>query len=307
MITIEKKGEGMLGTIYTDDTEMKITTGQNNTIVIVTNGNVTIDGEGSSPLATGDLWVIAGQSNCGRSRVSEMTAEQQALYATELPNVKMMNQYVSKTVYSNLQAGVNTMLVNANNADEFGFETSFFKMLSEQNPDKRFFCVKHGYGSASLVAQWQPTYDPLELFFQAMCNRIERSGLNAQAEGITVRLRGFIWMQGENDATNQTWANAYFQNFLEHWAYFDWKMTQYIKEGSISPESLNYKKVICKLKRFNGDWEDEVNQAFIDYAAIPLNRAVLVETEDLPLKDSIHFSATGQIELGKRIFARMFE
>jgi hypothetical protein len=51
-----------------------------------------------------------------------MTAEQQALYATELPNVTMMNQYISKTEYSNLQAGVNTMLVNATSLDEFGFE-----------------------------------------------------------------------------------------------------------------------------------------------------------------------------------------
>ena len=45
MITIEKEGEGILGTIYTDDTQMTITTGENSTVIIVSKGTVTVEQE----------------------------------------------------------------------------------------------------------------------------------------------------------------------------------------------------------------------------------------------------------------------
>jgi hypothetical protein len=45
MITIEKEGVGILARTYTDDVDMTITTGENSTVVIVTNGSVTVEQE----------------------------------------------------------------------------------------------------------------------------------------------------------------------------------------------------------------------------------------------------------------------
>src|SRR5690349_8970026 len=116
-------------------------------------GGASSGGGGEEPPPEDDrkpFTIIAGQSNCGRSRTSEMTSPQAALYAGLIPNA-----FIYNGPYEQLNVGVNTALANNVNPDEFGMEASYFKKLADtDNVDRYLF--KYGVGNSTLATQWVP-------------------------------------------------------------------------------------------------------------------------------------------------------
>lgn len=240
-----------------------------------------------------DLFVIAGQSNLGRSRRSEMSSPELLLYDPPLLRTYLYNA-VSATSYNLLDAGTNTMLFNYLNSDEFGFETSLFKSFENADNITRYV-VKEGIGSTELAVGWN-SRTPGALYTE-LVSQTANAISQIRMLGFTPRLKGFIWMQGENDATNETWANAYLTNLQNFFIDFQtFANTQGVG---------TFKKIICRINGASDPTEtyrNTVRTAQSDYCNNSSNNAILVDTDDLPLRDSVHYSATGQIALGIRLY-----
>lgn len=238
---------------------------------------------------TVELYILAGQSNVGRARVSEMTGPEAALYAGLISHAKILNPYLSDTDLYPLEVGINTMLDDAVNSDEFGCEASLFNTL----PPKTRYLLKYGDGNTSMQAFWS-----------ALANRQGWLNLLAYttnianaiiAEGKIPILKAFIWMQGESDIS-ESFANNYewrlqgcFDSFQTHW-------NNILTTHSLA--SQTYKWVVGRIKLVEGTFSSVVRTAQANFCAVPGNNAVLIDTDGYPLRDPSHYSATGQIMFG---------
>ena len=251
-------------------------------------------------LNTVPLYIIAGQSNCGRAIWNtEASVEQHALYDAAVTEVSIFNNSYDTTNFTTLQAGLNTRLINFNNASEMGPEVSLFKSFSDQGITEAYV-IKCGIGNTDLFNNWKPGGSS-EITFKSHVDKALQVFYN---NGKKPLLKAFIWMQGENDATNLTWANAYLQNLENFFLDFDiWYQNKAYLYSL--PNLFNYKKVIGRINGINDASEihrNVVRQAQADFCADLNNNAVLIDTDSYPLRDSVHYSVTGQLQFGIDIF-----
>lgn len=247
-----------------------------------------------------DFFIIAGQSNCGRARVSEMSGGEAALYDITYTDVKMFNYSTNTTQFENMNVGTNTRLLNYSNTDEFGPEASLFKKLKDYNPKTRYV-LKDGDGGTNLAVRWLPPsgtdWGYLDSFIVAAIS-------DAVATGVKLNLKAFIWMQGEEDATNSTYASNYGTNLATFMSYFDsyWS-AKCVANGF--PNVTKCKKVIGRINGASDPVEvyrADVRAAQASFCSNSSNNAVMIDTDSYPLKDTVHYSATGQISFGIDIY-----
>lgn len=240
-------------------------------------------------------YVIWGQSNVGRARESEMTAEEAALYSGLIPGVKILNPYLSDTELYPLNVGVNTMLDDADNLDEFGCEAALLRTLQNENPRNRYV-LKYGDGNTSMQGFWsaaadRPGWLNLLTYTTNWANAII-------AEGRIPVLKAVIMMQGESDAANESFANNWgwrmdscYNSFKAHW--------QAILTANSMP-AQNYKWVMGRVLDV-APFSDTIRSYMANFAAIPEKNAVMIDMDSFPLRDPSHYSATGQIMFGLAI------
>jgi len=111
-------------------------------------------------------------------------------------------------------------------------------------------------------------------------------------------------MQGEQDATDLTWANNYETALGEFFdgvqAYVDGR---YSDLGWTVPGK--FKKIIGRINGIDDVtmvYRGTVRTAQANYCNNLSNNAILIDTDSYPLKDDVHYSATGQIQFGIDIF-----
>lgn len=236
------------------------------------------------------LYILAGQSNVGRARTSSMTAQQQAAYQGLIPNTKIFNPYLSTTLLYDLNVGTNTMLRNANFTNEFGCEAS----LLRRRPGNKCL-LKFGVGSTTMQGNWNSIQNrPLWQDLLAYTNTVVAALI---ADGKVPILKAFIWMQGEGDATSDSFSANYYMRLQ---AFFDDYKTFW--DGIIAANSLPAHTYTVVVGRINGPdlvYRAGVRQAAVDFCAIPGNNAVMIDTDSYPLEaDNVHYTAAGQIQFG---------
>jgi hypothetical protein len=145
--------------------------------------------------------------------------------------------------------------------------------------------VKVTYGGADLASIWNPTnttYALLKTTFAMATNTLA-------SQGLAPRFRGFLWMQGESDATSASYANAYFAN-----------MTNFI--GSVRsefPSGVGSPFVFGRISNRLRGYETTVRKAQYDVST-NVSNCIMVQTDNLPIgTDLAHYSATGQVMLGQ--------
>jgi hypothetical protein len=245
------------------------------------------------------LYIIAGQSNCGRSRWSEASAGQISTYGGAKTGIKIYNYKYNTTDFTTLVPGTNTMLENYLALDEIGPEVSLSKSLLD-NGITEAYIIKVGIGNTDLYNTWSPGGSS-EVIFN---DRMNRAFNWLYSNNIKFALKGFIWMQGENDATNQTWANAYLYKIENFFQDFSFYLQNKINRYSF-PNYKSYKKVIGRINGINDASEiyrGTVRQAQADYCSNTSNNAVLIDTDSYAFKDYVHYSVTGQIQFGIDIY-----
>lgn len=242
-----------------------------------------------------DLYIFAGQSNMGRSVVSEMTAAQITAYDQTYTDVKVYNVRAG-TAFADMNIGSNVYL---DNATEFGAEASFFKNLQAYNPSEKYL-LKHGVGNTA-IQYWLTTG------YTNLINGLADAISEMAAAGKYPRLAAFYWMQGENDATNATTAANYGTNLASFFSRFKVSYDSIMTVNGFDVR-WDWCKVIGRIGNNNVAIQPHnaaVRTAQENFCANPSNNAILIDTDDLPLKDLVHYSATGQIMQGERIFTQI--
>lgn len=242
-----------------------------------------------------DVNIFSGQSNMGRSVTGEMTAEEQTAYAGTHDSVMIHNGRYAAT-FQTMVIGTNTIL---DGVGEFGAEASLYKSLNQFRNKKRYL-IKYGVGNTSMYLYWKPG----GIGYTALIDNVADAIAEIAAAGKYPRLSAFYWMQGENDATSPTWAAAYEDN-LE--LFFDTFKNDYDSILALHGfvQRWPWVKVLGKINGIDNPTMTEretVRAAQVAYCAVASNNAILIDTDDLPLKDNVHYSARGQILLGQRIY-----
>ena len=172
-----------------------------------------------------DVFIIAGQSNAmGRN---ENDGQSMPPCASPIPSKLLMfpmstNQWVdAKPCAGAISIG------QINNSLCIGPEMGFGHALIEQlKLSNKVGIIPTAMGSTSLAVDWRP-YSGGRWF--AMVNAVKRA---MDAAGSNARLRGVIWVQGENDAVSSYLANQYYANFEDFVLKLRGEMSQYAQVGS---------------------------------------------------------------------------
>lgn len=207
-------------------------------------------------------------------------------------------------------------------ADKFGAELSLGTELHQLYPEKQFAIIKHALSGSNLYQQWNPGTDVADSAafgaeFRKFIHTVELGMQKLRDAGYQPRIRAMAWQQGEGDARDiagMEHSRAYGTNFRH--------FILRVREQFNCPDMLFvYGCVIpVPLPRFTGREEVRQAQANIDQHsghALSLKGAIVVETDDLPLRcdepnspypnDKVHFNTLGMLELGKRYARGMAE
>lgn len=250
-----------------------------------------------------NLYIFAGQSNCGRPQFPgkgltgpAATAEQLAIYDSAITGFQIYNPIYDSLAFHNLQVGVNTMLINYNSTTEMGAEVSLLKALKDSTNLKEAYLIKCGYGNTNLAEWWLDTGKWNLYRYTDKAIRI------LEKQNKIPVLKGFIWMQGENDATDSIWAVNYQTNLQAFFSQFDAFYT-----GEASTLGLAAPDYIKVIGRINGSqdrseiYRDIVRTNEEAFCAATAN-SFLINTDNYPLFGGVHYTITGQIQFGLDIY-----
>ncbi|MSU73337.1 MAG: hypothetical protein EXS43_13530 [Opitutus sp.] len=177
--------------------------------------------------------------------------------------------------------------------EHFGPELGLGHALASALPGERIALIKHGRGATSLAEDWQPDATDGPRLYRALLEQVRAALDRLALEGRRTELRAFVWVQGEADSTRTDWARAYEQNLRT--------LVARVRRDLAAP------RLPC-LVVLTG--KGVGNERMIDSATVRQaqqrvtgggDRIALVDTDDLPLLDSVHFNAPGQLRLGERI------
>ena len=227
------------------------------------------------------VFLLAGQSNmAGEGTVADLAAE----YASQ-PAVK----FWSNSQWVNLQGGFG----DGTSGKLFGPEIGFGYRLHQRFPTDDIYLVKYGLTSTNLAVQWKPDgTGPCYNTFKTTANAAID---NLTAAGKSPVVAGMIWMQGENDALDSTYAAAYAGN-----------LTNFITTVRRDFSTPNMEFVVGRILPCYGTTTDS-NLVRNAEMTVPgqVGKSSWINTDDLPLAFTGHYGTQGQIELGTR-FANEF-
>lgn len=184
-----------------------------------------------------------------------------------------------------------TVLMNSNTSDNASFNSGVEQGLAERFLNAGYSkvnLVKYCLGGSRIGESGGWSYPNGALTVGAI-NEFNQSGLQ--------KIDFFIWLQGENDSTTSSLANAYEANltgFINH------------MEGQISIDNF----VIIKLYDFpsypsgSTPYLDVAQQAQEDVAA-DMPRQMVKPPDPSTLTDAIHYDLEGLYKLAKKIFNQL--
>ena len=160
--------------------------------------------------------LLAGQSNAaGVSQVSilqkKIGAEEFAKYQNGFPNVKILykNGNQDTMMNSNFEF-VDVKLGQGIDSGAFGPEIGLAAYLSEAYPDETFYIIKYGVGGTNLFAHWNAVDSTRNKHLTGFKNSIEEGIGMLKEDGLDPKIVGWLWMQGESDATQFYHAHEYY-------------------------------------------------------------------------------------------------
>ena len=257
-----------------------------------------------------DFFIMAGQSNCGRTRVSGgsggqfMDSGQAAVYNKEYTGVKIYNPAASMSDWANMNPASNTYL---NTPGEFGAELGFFNEFSDS---KIRYLLKYGVGNTQLATNWNAVPNAYNGSVGTLWNILKNSiaeSLTAMGNaGKTANFKAFIWVQGENDATNLGWANDYETHLGQFFDEFDAWMENLAVVYDMIFSASGYLKLIGENNgQFDGSqvYNTTVRAKQASFCSVPANNAVLIDTDSFTFYDGVHYDVASQISFGQAMHA----
>lgn len=246
-----------------------------------------------------DAMLIWGQSNAvGRSPISGLSAPDQAqTYSRVL--IEPCNYATRGTPpAATLALGTNQTLTNP--ATAFGPEIGAALLREADTAAKPLYIVKTSEGSTYLAPAsvgapvatsntWHPTTDaPASVYHNAITRDwpdIEQSALNA---GIGLRLRGVLWVQGEQDAILAVAAAAY-----------QTSLAALIADSRVYSGYPDLPFAIVRIS-YVQTYVADVRAAMDAVIAADPTRVFLVDTDGLTFFDGVHYDAPSMKTVGAR-------
>lgn len=266
-----------------------------------------------------EVYLLSGQSNMlGSGKVNELKeADRQPI-----DNVFIWDKTAFIPLAPNQLNAINTR-------GQFGPELGFAQRLRMQKPDQSIYLIKYAASGQPLHFGWdRNTWKGLNResgrwnFYPGdgkdRLNRGKHYGVLIQTitdalhaletEGRKFRIRGFLWMQGEQDSKHEVSADTYAQNL---------KLLKSQLENDINkkrPIPMVFGQVLPHTppaKRFTHRELIRQRQTEADYKsghAHAIRGAAMIPTEGLPLcSDTVHYNTKGQLQLGARFAEKLFK
>ncbi len=168
--------------------------------------------------------ILSGQSNAVGTSVNyslqqKIGKDEYSKYSAGFPNVKILfyNECLDasgKVVFSQKSASfVDVKPGQGVNLTMFGPELGLATYLSETYPDETFYIIKCATGGATLHGHYNPTTEGTESneCLITLDQQIENGLQLLEDQGLTPKIVGMLWMQGESDSNLASQAYSYYE------------------------------------------------------------------------------------------------
>lgn len=160
--------------------------------------------------------------------------------------------------------------------------------------------VKAAFSGTALMQDWNPDdAGPTGACYRALVAETKAAVAAARAQGVTLRLRALVWVQGESDATKMA-APEYAKN-LGH-------LLTRLRADLEAPQLI---ALIGVNTHFGNDKNPHMPVIVAQQRALaesdPLTRYVDTEGAETLLPSQTHFTAKGTLEVGRRFATALLE
>lgn len=252
--------------------------------------------------------LLAGQSNATGATVGSYLSE----YVTPEKYQELLDGYSNvKILYSSgTISGGNLSIPNKSvtfvdvkmgqgiSSTRFGPELGLAEYLSENYPDETFYIIKYAIGSSGLRAHWNPLDESKAICLNEFDDLVYQGLVELEMMGLTPEIVGFLWMQGESDASS---ANGAYQ----YYTYQD-ELVKLIRENYAFYESDGGIAFIDAGVSEEGMWSTAylVNEMKRRYALVSeLNEYIDTNKEGLTClqenNDNAHYDSWSMLRLGQ--------
>jgi len=240
-----------------------------------------------------DIYILAGQSNAlGRGNAATLPS----YLDTTQSDVKIFHSspdaHLTSHSWESLAPGAGYGSNAPLNDIEFGPELSFGYRMATTYPNRNIAIIKHARGGTHLYGQWSatgPRYSELKTF-------VARATTELTDNGDTYTMRGFLWQQGEADATNSTRAATYSANLTNLFS-------------RVRTDFFGGQELPCTLGGLSNNQHSDITVSGTDWNKVRLaqeaaptlsNRVAYFSTDNFVVRptDIIHFDTDGQIAIG---------
>ena len=160
--------------------------------------------------------LLAGQSNAAGVSQSallqkKIDAKEFEIYKNGFSNVKILYKNGNLNGMQNCnEEFVEVKLGQGIDIGSFGPEIGLAAYLSEAYPDETFYIIKYGVGGTNLFAHWNAKDSSRNAHLTGFKDTID-AGLDLlEEDGLTPKIVGLLWMQGESDSTQFYHAHEYY-------------------------------------------------------------------------------------------------
>ncbi len=181
-------------------------------------------------------------------------------------------------------------------AGGFGPEIAFARTLLAKEPGRKISIVKAAFSGTGIGQDWDPDA-PGEAgsCYRALLEEVREASAAAKAEGVTLRPRALLWVQGESDAKPGE-VELYDERLAE--------MIASLREDLDAP---NLAALVAVNTQFGLGKNPHMPAIVEAQKAVAENdpRTVYVDTAEAPIINAAHFSTEGTLDIG-RWFAEAF-
>lgn len=233
------------------------------------------------------VFLLAGQSNMGGCGMSAELVGTLAKYSGQQPNVNFWNSGGTQWAPLSSTFGGNS---------SFGPEVSFGYQMHAAFPNDDIYLVKWSYGGTSLYSDWKPG-DGGGWCYQTFMSIAVAAIKNLDDAHLAPTVAGMLWMQGEHDTTNASFAEAYQTN-----------LSGFIAAMRTDFNAPDMPFVLGRILPGYGTPEyNTIVRTAQETVPTLVPHTAWVNTDDLQISSQIplHYGTQGQIDLGLR-FAGKF-
>ena len=260
------------------------------------------------------VYLIGGQSNAsGRADAAELStaplnatgfAEPQTdvyfYWRKTLGNV--INGNLVQNTWVDLQPDTGHGRNNPSGfAVEFGPELAFGRAMADNDPSVNIAIIKYSHGGSNLHTQWADNGIYYNVFVSAVSDALDA----LTAAGDTYEVGGMLWLQGEADTGSQP--DAYEANLTDLIS----RVRRDVFDGAV-PGGIELPFVLTTLSDSQysnittaGSGPFKVRQAQ-EAVGAEVSQAAIVDTDGFSTyPGTVHFNATGQIQIGEACASQM--